>query len=407
MRIHLVSEHASPLAVLGGVDAGGQNVHVADLARAMARQGAEVTVHTRRDDPALPRRVEFDAGVVVDHVDAGPAIPLPKDELLPHMPAFADDLLRSWAHEPPDVVHSHFWMSGLAASAAGRASGVPVAHTFHALGVVKRRHQGGADTSPPERIDIERHLACSVDHVIATTFDERAELVEQGAPAERISVVPCGVDLRRFRPDGPAAPRRRSAGRIVIVSRLVERKGIGNVIEALVHLPGVELVVAGGPPAGFVDVDPAARRFVQLARDLGVEDRLELLGAVPRECVPALLRSSDVAVCCPWYEPFGLVAVEAMACGVPVVASSVGGLAETVVDRRTGLLVPPRSPQSIAAAVRLLLADEGLRRLMGAEGVRRARQRYGWDRIAAQTLQVATELLGVGPRQFSGRRSPS
>ena len=135
MRIHLVSEHASPLALLGGVDAGGQNVHVAELARAMARRGFEVVVHTRRDDPALPRRVPFAPGVVVDHVSAGPAVPLPKDSLLPHMAAFARDLKAEWQEERPDVVHSHFWMSGLAALDAARAVGVPVAHTFHALGV--------------------------------------------------------------------------------------------------------------------------------------------------------------------------------------------------------------------------------------------------------------------------------
>src|SRR3954468_23755093 len=156
MRVALVSEHASPLAVLGGVDAGGQNVHVAALARALARRGAEVVVHTRRDDPGLPRRVELCPGVVVDHVDAGPACALPKDELLPHMRAFARELERCWRDERPDVVHSHFWMSGLATLDAASALKIPVVHTFHALGVVKHRYQGDADTSPARRIELER-----------------------------------------------------------------------------------------------------------------------------------------------------------------------------------------------------------------------------------------------------------
>ena len=171
MRIAMVSEHASPLAVLGGDDAGGQNVHVAELAKALARRGMEVVVHTRRDDPSLPRRVALAPGVVVDHVDAGPARELPKDELLEHMDAFAEDLLGCWSAERPDLVHSHFWMSGLASLDAAQPLGVPVAHTFHALGVVKRRHQGDRDTSPPGRLAIERRIARRVDRVVATCSD--------------------------------------------------------------------------------------------------------------------------------------------------------------------------------------------------------------------------------------------
>src|SRR3954463_16043993 len=168
MRVALVSEHASPLAVLGGVDAGGQNVHVAALARALARRGAEVVVHTRRDDATLPRRVELCPGVIVDHVDAGPPTTIGKDDLLPHMGDFARDLERCWRDERPDVVHSHFWMSGVATLEAAPAFEIPVVHTFHALGVVKRRYQGDADTSPAQRIDIEREIVARADRIVAT-----------------------------------------------------------------------------------------------------------------------------------------------------------------------------------------------------------------------------------------------
>src|SRR3954463_11045691 len=160
MRIAMVSEHASPLAVLGGVDAGGQNVHVAALATALGRLGDEGVVHTRRADPALPRRVALAPGVEVDHVDAGPPTEVPKDELLPHMAAFAEELREQWLADPPDVIHAHFWMSAVAAlDAAGE---IPVVHTFHALGTVKRRHQGRRDTSPPGRIAHETRIARSV-----------------------------------------------------------------------------------------------------------------------------------------------------------------------------------------------------------------------------------------------------
>jgi glycosyltransferase involved in cell wall biosynthesis len=393
MKIHMVSEHASPLAVLGGVDAGGQNVHVAALARAVARQGHEVVVHTRRDEPLLEDRVAFDDGVWVEHVDAGPAAPVPKDELWPHMGAFARQLSRRWRRDPPDVVQSHFWMSGAATLDAARPLGIPVVHTYHALGLVKRRHQGIADTSPAERIEVERRLACQVDRVVATTFDERAELAAMGGDPNRVSVVPCGVDLDHFTPRGPVDKRSPRLRRVVVVSRLVERKGIGNVIVALAALPGVELVIAGGPPAGMIDDDPEAQRFLHLARQVGVADRVCLRGAVPRERVPELLRSADVVACCPWYEPFGMVAVEAMACGVPVVASGVGGLAESVLPGQTGLLVPPRAPDRIAAAVAQLLDNEGQRRTMAANGTRRA-QRFGWDRVASETLAVFGQLVG-------------
>jgi D-inositol-3-phosphate glycosyltransferase len=174
---------------------------------------------------------------------------------------------------------------------------------------------------------------------------------------------------------------------VLVLSRLVERKGIGNVIEAIAAVPRAQLVIAGGPPAALVDDDPEAARFASLAERLGVRDRVEIIGGVARERVPALLRSADVVACCPWYEPFGIVAVEAMACGVPVVASHVGGLAETVIDGVTGFHVPPRAPDRIATAIDTLLDDAPMRRRMGKAGAQRAR-RYGWPRIARETYDV-------------------
>jgi glycosyltransferase involved in cell wall biosynthesis len=389
----MVSEHASPLAALGSVDAGGQNVHVAALAAELVRRRVEVVVHTRRDDPAVERRVAYGPGVVVDHVDAGPAAPLPKDDLLPHMDAFAAELHRLWRRERPDVVHAHFWMSGLAALEAARPLGIPVVQTFHALGVVKRRHQGAKDTSPAERVPVERTLAREADAIVATCSDEVFELLRLGADPARIDVVPCGVDLRLFRPDGPADPSREGLRRIVVVSRLVERKGIGNAVTALAEIPGAELVVAGGGDSEEVADDPGAQRLRSLARRLGVADRTRLVGRLERSQVPPLLRSADVCVCVPWYEPFGIVPLEAMACGVPVVASAVGGLVDTVRDGETGLHVPPRRPDVLARAVRALLGDERRRKAMGRAGVARARSRYSWQRVADSTLGTYAPLV--------------
>jgi glycosyltransferase involved in cell wall biosynthesis len=393
MRIAMISEHASPLAVLGGVDAGGQNVHVAELAKALARRGHTVVVHTRRDDPSLPRRVPLAAGVEVDHVDAGPARELPKDELLPHMEAFGAELRRTWRRERPDVAHSHFWMSGLATLAAARPLRIPVAHTFHALGSVKRRHQGGRDTSPPGRVELERVIAREVDRIVATCSDEVFELLRLGADRRRITVVPCGVDRATFSEGGPAEARPPGApSRLVMATRLVERKGVGDVVRALPSLPGVELHVAGGPDASELDRDAEARRLRELATELGVADRLVLRGRIARDALPALLRSADAVVCAPWYEPFGIVPLEAMACGVPVVATAVGGQIDSVVHGVSGLHVPPRDPEALAHAVRSLLADPDLRRDLGRNGVRRVQRRFGFDRVAAATQDVYAEL---------------
>jgi len=393
MRIAMVSEHASPLAVLGGVDSGGQNVHVAALACSLARRGDEVVVHTRRDHPQLPRRVALAPGVEVDHVDAGPAWAIPKDALPPHMGEFAEELREQWAAEPPDVVHAHFWMSAIAALRAARELGIPVVHTFHALGVVKRRHQGTRDTSPGHRIATERSIAQLCDRVVATCTDEVFELVRLGTDRRRISVVPCGVDVERFTPEGPREPRRRDRHRLVAACRLVERKGIGDAVAALVDLPDCELHVAGGPEAAALDADPEARRLRALAAELGVEDRLVLRGRIGREGMPALLRSADAVVCVPWYEPFGIVPLEAMACGVPVVASAVGGQLDSVVDGVTGIHVAPRDPGALGGALAELLEHRERRAALGAAGARRARQRFAHDQVAAATREVYTEVV--------------
>jgi D-inositol-3-phosphate glycosyltransferase len=395
MRIAMVSEHANPLAVVGGVDAGGQNVHVAALATGLAARGHEVVVHTRRDDPSPPRRVALCDGVVVDHVPAGPAAGIPKDDLLPHVPTLGRELAAAWAAERPDVVHAHFWMSGIASLQGARGLGIPVVQTFHALGTVKRRHQGAADTSPPDRLRLEAALARRVDGIVATCTDEVQELLRMGARREAVHVVPCGVDLALFTDTGPALPRS-GLRRLVSIGRLVERKGVDTVIEALVGLENTELLVAGGPDVAGLDDDPHVRRLREVAARHGVADRVSFLGQVVRADVPPLLRSADAVVTVPWYEPFGIVPLEAMACGRPVVASAVGGLTDTVSAGVTGELVPPRRPELLAGVLQRLLSDEPRRLRYGRAAVVRARSRYGWDRVALDTERVYRRLLMRG-----------
>lgn len=394
LKIAMISEHASPLAHLGGVDAGGQNVAVAELSAALARRGHDVVVYTRRDDPHLPERVETEKGFCVVHVPAGPAEHLPKDELLQHMPAFGDSLIRSWDGWRPDVAHAHFWMSGLATLRAARACDVPAVQTFHALGVVKRRHQGADDTSPDDRIRLETTVARDVDWVAATCSDEVEELVRMGRPRGEVSVIPCGVDTAEFTPRGPAASKGHRH-RIVAVGRLVPRKGFETMIEAMRHLPDAELVIVGGPDKSQLDSDGEAIRLQRLAARLGLADRVHLYGCVLREEMPMLLRSADVVAATPWYEPFGIVPLEAMACGVPVVASAVGGMLDTVVDGVTGRLVPPKDPRALADAIGPILWQPNVGRDFGRAGRRRVCERYTWGRVADDLAVVYRRMAAV------------
>ncbi|GAA3558291.1 glycosyltransferase family 1 protein [Nonomuraea rosea] len=383
MKIDLISEHADPLARVGGVDSGGQNVYVAALAMALAERGHTIVVHTRRSSASQPESVALAPGVTVEYVTAGPAAPVPKDDLPPYMPEFTERLADRWAASPPDVVHAHFWMSGQAALQA--ADGVPVVQTFHALGTVKRRWQGDADTSPAHRIDTEREVGKRADAVLATCSDEVSELCAMGIPERRISVVPCGVDLSAFCPEGPVMPR--PGGQTVLsIGRMVPRKGVDTVIRAIRQLPDAELVIAGGSQN-----DEETDRLRELAAAYGMGHRVHVIGSVPRRHVPALMRSADVVVTVPWYEPFGMVPVEAMACGVPVVASAVGGHLDTVAG--AGLLVPPRRPRALARALKEVLGDPERAAELGAAGARRARDRYGWPRVAERTEAVYTQVI--------------
>jgi glycosyltransferase involved in cell wall biosynthesis len=404
MRIAMVSEHASPLATLGGVDAGGQNVHVAALARTLATDGHAVTVYTRRDSATVPDVVRMPGGVEVVHVPAGPPEPIGKDEMLPFMGRFGDWMADYWRRRGrPDVVHAHFWMSGLAALRAGGALGVPVAQTFHALGVTKKRYQGQKDTSPSGRVQFEQFIGRRTDLIIATCSDEVRELTGMGVDAGKVTIVPCGVDLDLFRPvTAPAVGRRPGTFRLLCLGRLVERKGVETVLQALALVPDAELVIAGGPAPDRLATDPEAVRLTAIAAALGVADRVRFAGGLDHTAVPAVVGSADVVVCTPWYEPFGIVPLEAAGCGRPVVGSAVGGLLDTIDDGTTGLLVPPRDPGALGDALRALRDDPDRRRRLGRAARLRAEARYGWPTVGRATL-AAYRTIVVRPSRRRDR----
>ena len=275
-----------------------------------------------------------------------------------------------------------------AVAAAGRLN-VPLLLTFHALGTVARRYQGRSDTSPLSRIRVETAVAAEADCIVATCGDEVTELGFLGIPAGKVAVVPCGVDLAHFslargKTASAAVPDRAYRFRLVSAGRLVRRKGYDTTIQALTQLPETELLIAGGDATPESEHD----RLTALAEQLGVAERVRLIGQVARTEMPALLRSADLVVCSPWYEPFGLVPLEAMACGVPVVASAVGGLLDSVVDSVTGAHVPLRDPAALAAAIGALLDAPNHRAELSRAGLERVRSRYSSDRMAADTAAV-------------------
>lgn len=407
MRLALISEHASPLAALGGEDSGGQNVYVAELARRLGASGHDVDVFTRRDSKLLPEVVHFDERVRVVNLSAGPAESVPKDELFPLMAEFRDAFYRFVRREPAayDLVHANFWMSGWVACEAKRDLGLPFAQTFHALGEIKKREQGDADTSPPERQATELRILEEADVVLATCPAEVEDLtILYGAQHSQLALVPCGVDVEKFRAvDRREARKELSLAEkptVVYVGRLVPRKGVDTLIEAFALLPGeldAQLVVVGGEPGVYES--PEIKRLSALASKLGVEERVVFTGSRPQRDLYRYYGAADVSVTVPHYEPFGMTPLEAMACGTPVIGSRVGGIKTSVADGKTGFLVPPKNAETLANRLLRLLSDENLRTRMGRAARRRIEEHYTWERIAALAAaafsEVATQTPGV------------
>lgn len=401
-RIALVSAHPGPLAGPGGPDAGGPHGYVAQLAGCLARRGHDVTVYTRRDRPDRPTLVRNESGVKIVHVPAGPPVSVPGDELLAWMAEFGAYLARLWRLNRPDVVHAHSWMSGVAALTGARDAAVPVVQTYHGLGAVEKRHRGGADTGPPERVDMETRIGREAHRSVATCADELNELTAMGVPRARISVVPCGVDTAHFAPV-PLADRPPGAPyRLLAVGRLDSREGIDRALAALAGVPDAELLVAGGPAAPVLYTDPEAERLRKAASEHGVAERFRLLGRVPRSLMPHLMSTADLLLSLPRHEPSAVVAAEAMSCGIPVVATAVGGQLDTVVDGVTGTLVPTADDEGydLAATIRGLLDDPVRRSRYAAAGRAHALARFSWDEVTDAISLVYAELVpAVRPRE--------
>jgi D-inositol-3-phosphate glycosyltransferase len=419
-RIALISEHASPLAAAGGVDSGGQNIYVAQVAKHLALLGYSVDVFTRRDHPAQPESLEWRPGVRVVHVPAGPAAYVRKEALLPFMDEFAayvrEHARRNGGYR---VAHANFFMSGLAALELKRALGVPFVVTFHALGRVRQVHQGAADEFPAARAAIEEELIAQADAVIAECPQDRADLTTlYRGEARRICVIPCGFDKAEFWPITRALARRtlgwRADERILLnIGRLVPRKGVDNAILGLARLArqhGIEaklVVVGGNSDLPDADSTPEIGRLRALAEAEGVAEQVLFTGRRSREFLKLYYSAADIFVTTPWYEPFGITPLEAMACGTPVAGADVGGIRFSVADGVTGALVPPRDPDALAARLAGMLRDPARLRELGRNGIRRVHGQFTWQKVARSIGGLYEQVAGESlPGSLSsGRRT--
>ncbi|GAB7193370.1 D-inositol-3-phosphate glycosyltransferase [Kineococcus sp. NUM-3379] len=410
-RVAVLSLHTSPLEQPGTGDAGGMNVYVVELASELARRGTEVEIFTRATSSDQPPVVEHVPGVLVHHVPAGPYEGLSKEDLPGQLCAFAADLLRTEArHEPGyyDLVHSHYWLSGQVGWLASERWDVPLVHTMHTMAKVKNASLAEGDTPEPNgRVIGEQQVVDAADRLVANTAQERRELVElYGAAPEKVSVVPPGVDLATFSPGAGPDPRAAARARLgvpadaellLFVGRIQPLKAPDVLVRAAAHLlarrpqrRGRLLVAVLGGLSGTGRNRPHA--LADLAREAGLGDVLRVQPPVARAELAEWYRAADLVAVPSYSESFGLVALEAQACGTPVVAASVGGLRTAVADGVSGVLVGSHDPAEWAVCLEALLEDPARRARLATGAVRHAAG-FGWRATAEATAEVYREVV--------------
>jgi D-inositol-3-phosphate glycosyltransferase len=401
-RIVMISMHTCPLETPGGVKAGGMNVCVRELARALSQQGVALDIFTRWRGVDQAPQVELEETARVIRLPAGPVAWVKKEDLFGYLPEFLQSLQDFVQQEGLryGLVHGHYWLSGWVAAQLKAAWHIPMVQSFHTLGEVKNLAAGDEDEREPRlRIEHEREIVAQADIVIAADTTERDQLVElYGADPARIRLVPCGVDTELFRP----IPRAEARGRlglgldekiVLFVGRLEALKGLDTLLPAFAQVDGhfprsPRLLVVGGDLAKEA---PKFESLQRLAANLGIAERVSLLGVVEQPLLPYYYAAADVLAMPSYAESLGMVAIEAMACGTPVVVSRVGGLQHTVLDGETGYQVPPRDPQALAERLNALLADPALAARLGQQGIQRAAE-YSWRIVANGVLAVYQEL---------------
>ena len=393
MKIAIVAQHATPLRPCAdGSGPRPDDAGLVDLTRVLARQGHQVTVYCEKRHADLPDRAELGDGAWVEHITASrrTARLTNDDDLLARVPGFSEPLRARWLHDRPDVVHAVRWTSGLAALSAARDLGIPVVQSFSSLGVAERRDHGagGSDTPAPQaRMRLEPAIGRSAAAVVAASSAEGSDLTRLGVPRTSVRCVPWGVNTDEFAPEGPIATRD-GRSRLLTAADLTERAPLETLLRALAKVPEAELMIVGGPVRSRLGSDAAYQGLFAMTGALGLTDRVVFTGQVDRTSMPGLLRSADLVLSTCSYDPSGVTSLEAMACGRPVLAPPTGGHVDAVVDGTTGIIIPPGKPALLAQRIRQLLAHPMMLEAYGVAAADRARSRYSWDRIAAETIAV-------------------
>jgi D-inositol-3-phosphate glycosyltransferase len=401
VRVAMLSVHTCPLAALGGKETGGMNVYVRELSRELGRMGLEVDVFTRSQDPAIPRVVPLGDGARVVHLPAGREAPMARERIHDHLDEFVEGV-EAWRRARGvdyDLVHAHYWLSGVVGLALRERWGVPVLQMFHTLGRFKNgAARRLADLEPSRRLDEEERLVTQVDGLVSASVVERRALVDEyGADPARATVIPCGVDTILFRPGDRDEARARigadTTPLVLYVGRIAPIKGLETLLDAIADRSRagsrLRVLVVGGeadePAAGH---EAEIRQRVEA---LGLREVVRFVGAQPQETLRDYYLAADVTVLPSYYESFGMVALEAMACGSPVIGSRVGGLATTVRDGVTGFLVPDGDASALAERLDAVLGDEDLRYRLGREGVQWA-ARHRWPCVAEAVCREYARL---------------
>ena len=397
LSVAVLSVHTCPLAALGGKETGGMNVYVRQTARELGRMGVRVDVFTRSQNATIPRVVALGPGARVVHLPAGPEAPMPREAVHRYLDQFAAGV-EAFAREQSsryDLIHSHYWLSGVAGLRLREAWGTPLVQMFHTLGRLKNAvAQSPDELEPSLRIDEEARIVAQADRIVAANVVERAHLVwYYGARTDRIAVIPCGVDTELFQPMDPAKAKDLLElppdPLLLHVGRLQPIKGLETLLEAMTAVPEpAYLLIVGGEQDEPENGHGAAMR--QQVAALGLEKRVRFLRAQPQRRLRLFYAAAAATVMPSYYESFGMVALEAMACGSPVVASRVGGLTTTVQDGVTGRLVPEADPAALAAAITGLLEGPEGRRL-GQQATRWAAE-HRWPCVAEAVCRLYSEL---------------
>ena len=409
LRIAMLSYHTCPLATLGGKDTGGMNVYVRDLTLQLGRMGIHVDVFTRSQDEHVPHVLhDLGFGNRVVHIPAGPEHPLPKQALVDHIPEFVAGI-QAFAAEKGieyDLIHSHYWMSGIAASILKDAWGVPIVHMFHTLGAMKNRIARNAEEREGQyRVDGEKQVLARANRIIVATPAERSQLqFLYQADAGQMVIIPPGVDTSRFYPI-PEDEARAYIGvkpdecMALFVGRIEPLKGIDTVMKAVAQMgmhdakhPFYVAIIGGEPDAVPEEMTEEMARLQNMCDELCLGQMTLFLGKRAQDTLPYYYSAAEVLLMPSHYESFGMVALEAMACGTPVIASQVGGLAYLVQDGKTGYHVPYDSPDVLSEKLGALLSDGELRKKMGEQAAAYARD-YAWGRIAERIVKVYNEEI--------------